>query len=127
VLVNFLLGNSDVHGKNFALLHESSSGIRLAPAYDVVSTAVYPDLTTRMAMSIGGVDDPAGIGMDAWIALAEECGFGGGIVPLVRRRAAAVLREVAFWRDVASEDGWHQPVVDAIVDVCRERAGQLAV
>jgi serine/threonine-protein kinase HipA len=126
VLVNFLLGNSDAHGKNFALLHERGSGIRLAPAYDVVSTAVYPDLTTRMAMSIGGVDDPSRIGLDAWVTLAEECGFGGGIVPLVRRRAAAVLREVSSWRDVAGKEGWHRPVVDAIVDVCRERAGQLA-
>lgn len=125
VLVNFLLGNGDAHGKNFALLHESGSGIRLAPAYDVVSTAVYPDLTTRMAMSIGGVEDPGGVGIDAWAALAEECGFGGGIAPLVRRRAAAVLRAVESWRDIALEERWHHPVIDAIADVCRERAAQL--
>jgi serine/threonine-protein kinase HipA len=125
VLVNFLLGNSDAHGKNFALLYEPGSGVRLAPAYDVVSTAVYPDLTTRMAMSIGGIDDPAGVGMDAWVALAEECAFGGGMVTLVRRRTAALLRSVELWRDVSRREGWHSPVIDAIIDVCHQRAAQL--
>jgi serine/threonine-protein kinase HipA len=124
-LVNFLLGNSDAHGKNFALLYEPESGIRLAPLYDIVSTAVYSDVTDRMAMTIGGVADPAQVGMEAWAQLAEECGFGGGIVPLVRRRAAAVLRVVERWRYNAVKDRWHRPVVDAIVDICRLRASQL--
>lgn len=126
LLVNFLLGNSDAHGKNFALLHEPDSSVRLAPAYDVVSTAVYPDLTTRMAMAIGGTTDPAEIGMDAWIALADECGFGGGMASLVKRRTAAVLRAIEAWRDAARTERWHHQVIDEIADVCRQRAAQLS-
>jgi serine/threonine-protein kinase HipA len=120
VMVNFLLGNSDAHGKNFALLYEPD-GVRLAPLYDIVSTAVYPQVTDRMAMSIGGVDDPRLVDLEAWARLSTECGFGGGIGPLLRKRARAVLRSVETHRDIAQENGWHRPVIDSIVDLCRER------
>lgn len=52
MLFNMLVGNQDAHGKNFALLHRSN-GIVLAPAYDIVSTLVYPDLQQKFAMPIG--------------------------------------------------------------------------
>jgi serine/threonine-protein kinase HipA len=125
VLVNQLLGNSDAHGKNFALLYEPGSGVRLAPLSDIVSTAVYPEVTERMAMAIGGVEDPEQVGPAAWSRLAEECGFGGGIVPLVRKKAGWVLRAAENWRDLAAKQGWHGPVIDAIVDVCRRRVARL--
>lgn len=120
-MVNFLLGNSDAHGKNFALLYQPEAGVRLAPAYDVVSTAVYPEVTDRMAMSIGGVDDPRQVDLAAWTRLSEECQFGGGIGPLLRKRAKLVLRSVEGNRRLAERNGWHRPVIDAIVDLCRER------
>lgn len=125
ILVNQLLGNSDAHGKNFALLYEPDSGVRLAPLYDIVSTAVYPEVTERMAMAIGGIDDPEQVDPAAWSRLAEECGFGGGIVPLVRKRAAWVLRAAENWRNLADKQGWRGPVIDAIVEVCRKRVARL--
>lgn len=125
MLVNFLLGNSDAHGKNFALLYEPPAGVRLAPLYDVVSTAVYPELTDRMAMSIGGADRPGDVDLVAWGRLAEQCGLGGQLPALVRRWAAGVLRRAEEARRTAEAEGRHRPVMDAIVDVCRERAGRL--
>lgn len=124
VLVNFLLGNSDAHGKNFALLYEPD-GIRLAPLYDIVSTAVYEDLTDRMAMSIGGVSRPSDVDMAAWARLAGECGLGGGIASMVKKWAAQVLRIVEANREIRVSNGRHRPVIDAIADVCRQRARQL--
>lgn len=125
VLVNFLLGNSDAHGKNFALLYEPTEGVRLAPVYDVVSTAVYPDVTDRMAMGIGGITDPTEVDMQAWVRLAEECELGRGIAPIVRRQTASVLQAVDHWRESAERDGWHREVIDAIVEIARLRAAQL--
>lgn len=125
LLLNFLLGNSDAHGKNFALLYEQADGVRLAPLYDVVSTAVYPDVIDRMAMAIGGVTDPDKVDMQAWLRLAEECELSRGIAPIIRRRTAAVRRAVGDWRQNALLDGWHQDVIDAIVEVCERRAAQL--
>lgn len=50
-----LIGNSDAHGKNLALLHRSPSDITLAPLYDTVPTALFPKLKDEAAMTIGGV------------------------------------------------------------------------
>ena len=52
ILFNYLIGNCDSHGKNFSLIYENSK-IKLSPLYDLVSTTVYPSLTTKMAMKLG--------------------------------------------------------------------------
>ncbi len=125
VLFNFLLGNSDAHGKNFSLLYDPMGGPRLAPLYDIVSTAVYPDVTDRMAMTIGGVDDPAAVDLAAWGRLASEAGLGGQLSGLARGWSREILAAAEAMREAAVADGWHRPVIDRIVDVCRERAGRL--
>lgn len=125
LILNFLLGNSDAHGKNFALLYDPATGVRLAPLYDIVSTAVYPDVTDRIAMRIGGVDDPAAVDLAAWKELARESGLGGQLGALARIWSAEIRTNAELLRDAASAEGWHRPVIDAIVDVCRERADRL--
>ena len=52
VIFNALIGNHDAHAKNFSLLYTSRGAI-LAPLYDALSTAVYPNLIDKMAMKIG--------------------------------------------------------------------------
>jgi serine/threonine-protein kinase HipA len=64
IAFNFLIGNSDAHAKNFAILHHD--GVRLAPAYDLLSTHVYPQLTKDMATSINGLFDPRAIEPIHW-------------------------------------------------------------
>jgi serine/threonine-protein kinase HipA len=54
VIFNFLVGNNDAHGKNFSFLYFSKDDVRLAPLYDIISTAYYPELSNKMAMKIGG-------------------------------------------------------------------------
>jgi serine/threonine-protein kinase HipA len=61
VIFNYLIGNTDAHIKNFSLLYSPDmKSIRLAPAYDIVSTTVYESSTRDMAFNIGGdysIDD----------------------------------------------------------------------
>ena len=40
ILAGFLLGNTDMHLKNFAMIH-TSDGLRLTPAYDIVGASSY--------------------------------------------------------------------------------------
>lgn len=54
LLVNFLLGNHDAHAKNFSILLDGDRAPKLAPLYDLVSTAVYPGLSRKLAMKFGG-------------------------------------------------------------------------
>lgn len=57
-LFNFLIGNADAHGKNLAFLYASGS-VRLAPFYDLLSTAVYERrVDNKFAMKMGGQKDP---------------------------------------------------------------------
>ncbi len=55
-IFNYLIGNTDNHIKNLSLLYSTDlKSIRLAPAYDMVSTLVYESSTENMAMSIDGI------------------------------------------------------------------------
>ena len=73
VTFNFLVGNADAHGKNLSLL-VTPGGIRMAPFYDLISTAIYPNLATTMAMKIGGENRPDWIQARHWDAFAEKSG-----------------------------------------------------
>lgn len=56
-LFNFLVGNADAHGKNVSFLY-AEGGVRLAPFYDIISTAVYERVNNKFAMKMGGQSDP---------------------------------------------------------------------
>ncbi|HRC43570.1 MAG TPA: HipA domain-containing protein, partial [Nitrospira sp.] len=51
ILAGILLGNTDMHLKNFAMCH-TEAGLRLTPAYDAVSAMLYG--YNAIALSIGG-------------------------------------------------------------------------
>jgi serine/threonine-protein kinase HipA len=53
LIVFALIGNCDGHLKNFSLL-ETPAGLRLAPLYDVVNTAFYPDYDQNLGLLIDG-------------------------------------------------------------------------
>lgn len=56
IIFNLIIGNNDAHGKNFSIVfaeNGESISTRFAPAYDVLSTEYYEDLTKVMAMKIG--------------------------------------------------------------------------
>ena len=55
VLFSFLTGNADMHLKNFSLLHTPGLGYGLAPAYDLVATAlVNPADAEELALTLNG-------------------------------------------------------------------------
>ena len=55
VLFSFLTGNADMHLKNFSLLDVPERGYSLAPAYDMLATAlVNPADTEELALTLNG-------------------------------------------------------------------------
>ncbi len=77
VIFNFLTGNTDAHVKNFSILYSPNlCSIRLAPAYDLVSTAIYDESTRQMAMNIGGEYDLSKIGRRHFERSAAELHLG---------------------------------------------------
>jgi len=79
IIFNFLIGNADAHAKNLAIIF-TSHGPRLAPFYDLICTQVYPDLTQRLAMKIGGENRPTWIQQKHWEKLADSIGVKSSLV-----------------------------------------------
>ncbi len=88
VIFNFLVGNCDAHGKNFSLLYGAGT-IGLAPLYDLVCTAAYPELSPRMAMRIGSEYAPDHVFPRHFEQLATEAGLSR---PLAVSRVAELAK-----------------------------------
>ncbi len=67
-------GNADAHAKNLAIIY-TPLGPRLAPFYDLISTLVYPGLSARLAMRIGGENRLNWIQQRHWERLSREVGI----------------------------------------------------
>ncbi|MGH7881555.1 MAG: HipA domain-containing protein, partial [Candidatus Dormibacteraceae bacterium] len=87
IAFNYLIGNADAHAKNFSLLY-TSMGVRLAPAYDLLSTAIYPRLSKNMATTINRMWDPGGIQPIHWAKQLDR-------LELSRRLYGARLADLA--------------------------------
>ncbi|WP_159915768.1 type II toxin-antitoxin system HipA family toxin [Pantoea sp. 18069] len=74
VIFNALIGNHDAHAKNFSLLYAGKAPV-LAPFYDMLSTAVYPTLTPKMAMKIGSKYKFSEVQARHWEQFAESVGL----------------------------------------------------
>jgi serine/threonine-protein kinase HipA len=74
VIFNALIGNHDAHAKNFSLLFSGKSAT-LAPLYDLLSTAVYPSLTPKMAMKIGSKYEFDDVQPRHWEQFADSAGL----------------------------------------------------
>lgn len=72
VIFNFIVGNADCHAKNFSILHFYDKTFALAPFYDVLSTAVYPSISTKLAMSIGREADMNKVKADNWKIFCQK-------------------------------------------------------
>lgn len=75
VIFNALIGNHDAHAKNFSLLYAGLTPV-LAPFYDLLSTAVYPTLTPKMAMKIGSKYKFSEVQARHWDQFAQSAGLG---------------------------------------------------
>ena len=57
-VANAMMGNYDAHAKNVSVVYVAADRVRLAPAYDVVVTAVYDGLDRDFALYFGGTTHP---------------------------------------------------------------------
>jgi serine/threonine-protein kinase HipA len=114
---HFLVGNADAHAKNISLLHVRD-GVRLAPLYDVVCTAAYPELSTELALSVGDELNPDRITSIHWSDLADDFGLNAKGFERVRRELLdKVAVEASRLRNEARAQGWHDPCIETILDL----------
>ncbi|HWM63059.1 MAG TPA: HipA domain-containing protein [Solirubrobacterales bacterium] len=122
---NYMLGNGDAHGQNFALLFHGE-GACLAPFYDIASTAVYDEpLHTGMVIA----EDYSETAYLLELAqIAEECSYDFDVFRSLAADTAERLGEaIDVVAEQARNEGWHAPVIDSIAELAGERAFGLGV
>ena len=108
IVFNCLIGNTDAHVKNFSLLYDKDlRTVHLAPAYDIVSTAVYEMSTRNLAFHIGDATTIDEIDKESFRAAAKEIGLGEKLamrhVSELAERFLPALKESA---EELSEEGY---------------------
>jgi serine/threonine-protein kinase HipA len=121
IIFNCLVGNNDAHAKNFSLLYRQN-GAHLAPLYDVLSTAVYSDLSDKMAMKIGSKYRFDELHARHWVQMAEAAQLGA---PQLKRRVLEIAGKLPHLAKVLQarfeSKGWGHPIISKIVTLIEER------
>ena len=120
VIFNALVGNHDAHAKNFSLLYGTGSPV-LAPMYDVLSTAIYPKLTVKMAMKLGSKYKFSEVQSRHWDQFAE----GAGLARAQTRKRVLMLANavpVAARKLQATALFEGNPVVAQIIELIEQRS-----
>ena len=87
-LFQFLIGNSDAHGKNFSFF-VGREGLEPAPWYDLVSVVQYAGLDHELAMAWGDVFKLNEVTAFALADFASRCGVS---TPLLKREAGRLAK-----------------------------------
>jgi serine/threonine-protein kinase HipA len=64
-------GNADMHLKNWSLIYADTRQAKLSPAYDLVSTIVYPNILSVLPHKMAGVRDFSKIGIQDFKNFAQ--------------------------------------------------------
>ena len=121
VTFNALIGNHDAHGKNFSLLYAGKSPA-LAPFYDLLATAIYPQLTPKMAMKIGSKYKFSELEVRHWEQFAESAGLAKAASKKRLQVLATELPAAARQLQAAPQHGFAgNAVVEQIVQLIEQR------
>lgn len=124
-IFNVLVGNADAHGKNYSLLYQPN-GIVLAPLYDLMCTAAYPEIHAKLAMKVGKRARLEEFTPDTWDDFAAEVEVGA---PYIRRRvrqlADQALTAISAVVGCIIAEGFGGEDLDRFAAVVTERAKTL--
>lgn len=79
-LFNYLIGNCDNHLKNISLVHNAGGQMRLAPAYDLVCTTLFPNLSRHMGIRVGKAQRIEKVEKRHWAEFGREMALSERIV-----------------------------------------------
>jgi serine/threonine-protein kinase HipA len=127
---NCLAGNNDGHAKNLSLLREPL--VRLAPAYDLVCTRAWDELSKELALAVGNKHEAGFAGPYAWSEEADRCSVQPKLAIEIYREMHDLVRTKAkkTAERVIDEGAQATPVRNALAKIekqCRTGAKLLRV
>lgn len=124
-IFNFLIGNSDAHGKNVSFFCKHD-GLWLAPFYDLVSVVQYEGLDHELAMAYGDEFLLPEIGPFDWASFAHTTGTPRSLLAREMRRLGKAAFSAAPAQ--ASEPAYvaeERHLVDRIASFVQDQAKKL--
>jgi serine/threonine-protein kinase HipA len=116
--LNWIIGGTDGHAKNYSILIGEGGTVRLAPLYDIASALPYPSIgpySIKLAMKIGGEYLVRKIGRRQWEKLARQVQMApDDVLFIVRRIATRSVDGIHYVCQDAKRDGLSHPVLDRI-------------
>jgi serine/threonine-protein kinase HipA len=125
-LFQFVIGNSDAHGKNYSFFMEPA-GLQAAPWYDLVSVVQYDHLTADLAMAYGDEFDLAKVQAFDLADFAQRCSIPRAL--LAREMRGLATRVVDAAPELARDHGYidsERDMVNRIAAYCADQAQRLA-
>ncbi|MEO8152501.1 MAG: HipA domain-containing protein [Rhodoglobus sp.] len=101
-LFQFLIGNSDAHGKNFSFFVRRQ-GLEPAPWYDLVSVVQYPDIDHELAMAWGDAFSLKEVGAFQLADFAQRCKIDRRLLQREATRLAKLANEHAMAQALAGD------------------------
>ncbi len=124
ILFIFLIGNGDAHAKNFSILYTNGRA-RLAPAYDLLSTTIYPELPAKLAMKIEGFNHFEWISRNKLLRLGNKVGFSSRLVNKeINKLITKLDKELAAYTGDC-HTRFPSPVYQQIAQGIRQRLNQI--
>jgi serine/threonine-protein kinase HipA len=125
LIYQYLVGNADAHGKNYALLYRGEVP-DLAPLYDVVCTAAYPGLAKKLAMAIGGRSIPDTIQLENWLTLVPATrGAQRLLIKHLVELAGRIRGDADTFLAELGDAGTTHPILKAVRAIIETRASHL--
>jgi serine/threonine-protein kinase HipA len=125
VVLNFLAGNMDAHGKNFSLLH-GEGGIRFAPLYDVLCTTAFPEYSNKLAMDIGDYYDPKEIFAYQWRMLCKDIDYSFPAFKKIAKRIYLNFPiEARKEYDDMKASGWSHPACERALKIIQKNCKKM--
>lgn len=89
------IGDADAHGKNISLVHPTPEYVALAPLYDTVPTALWPQLRPTAAMHVNGRTQLADVTAEDLLGEARQWGLGPRLARSTLQAVSERLRAAA--------------------------------
>jgi serine/threonine-protein kinase HipA len=106
-----LIGNADMHLKNWSLLYPDTRTPMLSPAYDFVATLPYIP-NDKLALTFGGSRSLEGITLDQIRSFADTAGL--PVTPISRIVRETAEATVAAWQKLDHRDLLPADVLEVI-------------
>ncbi|MDO4230141.1 MAG: HipA domain-containing protein [Capnocytophaga sp.] len=121
VLFNFLVGNADMHLKNYALLKNPLGQYELSPAYDLLSTAlVIPDDREESALTLNGKKNK--LTQNDFDILANSLKINEKSVQSIYKRFERILPK---WEDFIRESFLSGTMQEAYISLIKQKHQQI--